>query len=186
MEVKKTSPSAPAIKWALISVVASIIFTYAFDLTNIDFNSKVRWISYIPFIAFLCLTQKEYRDKLGGFLTYGEGFVAGLLYSVFTGLFAAIFTYVYLAILSPEMIAKMLASTEAALQAKNTPQDQIDTAMAMTTKMMKPALMAVFGLLGTVITGAIIALISAAFLKKERSPFDVPGYNDPQALDATV
>jgi hypothetical protein len=186
MEVKKASPSAPAIKWALIGVVTSIILTYAFDLSNIDPNSKLRWISYIPFIAFLCLSQKEYRNQLGGYLTYGEGFQAGLLYSVFMGILAAIFTYLYFAVLSPEMLEKILASSEAQLQAKNMSQDQIDTAMSMTRKFMKPGIMAVFGLIGTIIMGVIIALITAAIFKKERPPFLNAGYDEPQPLDSTV
>lgn len=185
MTAKKASPSQPAIKWALISLVMSIIITYAFQFLNVDPNSSVKYLNFLPFIAFLFLTQKEYRDKLDGYLTFGEGFLSGFLYSVFTGVLTAIFTYVYYAILSPEMVEKMISSTQAQLEAKNMSQEQIDSAMNITRKYF-----AVFGAVGAVfisaIIGAVIALIGAAIFKKERSPFDVAGYDDSTPIDPAV
>ncbi|WP_184549704.1 DUF4199 domain-containing protein [Mucilaginibacter sp. FT3.2] len=186
METKKASPSVPAIKWALISLIASIIITYAFQFLNLDINSKIRWVNYLVFIAFLCLTQKEYRDQLGGYMTFGEGFLSGFLYSVFLGALTAVFTYIYFAILSPDMISKILAASEAKLSSDGLSPEQKDQAMSMTSKFVTAPVMAVFGFVGSLIMGAIVALIGAAIFKKERSPFDVPGYNDPQPSDSTV
>jgi hypothetical protein len=50
---------------------------------------------------------------------------------------------------------------------------------------MKPGIMAVFGLIGTIIMGVIIALITAAIFKKERPPFQTAAYDDSQP-DSTV
>jgi len=185
MEVKKASPSAPAIKWAVINLLTSIVITYAIQFSNLDPNSPIKYIGLIPFFAFLLLTQKEYRDQLGGFMTFGEGFLSGFLYSVFTGILSAIFIYLYYAILSPEMVEKTLTSTQSQLEAKGMSQEQIDAAMNITRKYF-----AIFGAVGAVffsaILGVIGGLIGAAIFKKERSPFDTPGYNDPQPLDSTV
>jgi hypothetical protein len=187
MEVKKASPSAPAIKWAVINLVTSIIITYGIQFTNADPNSAIKYLGLLPFIGFLLLTQKEYRDQLGGFMTFGEGFLSGFLYAVFTGILSAVFIYLYYAILSPQMVEKTIASTQAQLEAKGMSQDQIDTALNITRKYF-----AIIGSVAAVFSaaffGAIVALIGAAIFKKERSPFDVPGYNDdePKTLDPTV
>jgi hypothetical protein len=171
MEVKKASPSKPAIKWALIGLITSIVITYAFQFLNVDVTSSAKYISYLPFIGFLCLTQQEYRNDLGGYMTFGEGFLSGFLYALFLGVLSAVFTYLYFAILSPEMAEKILTSTQAQLEAKGTlSSEQVETAMSMTRKYF--AIFAVVGgLFGSLIMGVVVALIGAAIFKKERPPF---------------
>ncbi|WP_426587698.1 DUF4199 domain-containing protein [Mucilaginibacter sp. R-33] len=188
MEIKKASPSQPALKWALINLVTSIVITYAFQFLDIDPNSSLKYLNFLPFIAFLLLTQKEYKDQLGGYITYGEGFLSGFLYAIFTGVFVAVFTYVYYAILSPEMVNKALTASRAQMEAKgNLSQDQIDNALSMVSKY--------FAVIATVsvvfiyaIFGAIVSLISAAVFKNERSPFDTvsDNYEDPKPIDPAV
>jgi hypothetical protein len=95
MENSKPSSSSVTVKWAVFYLISSIVITYGIQLLNLDPNSPVKYLGYIPFIAFLLLAQKEYRDKLGGFLTFGEGFLTGFLYSVFGGIMVAIFIYIY-------------------------------------------------------------------------------------------
>lgn len=184
MENKKVSASQPAIKWALIGLVTSIVITYAFQFLNADPNSPIKYLNLIPFVIFLFLAQKEYKDLLGGYMTFGEGFLSGFLYAVFAGVLSAIFTYLYYAILSPEMVDKILAASQSKLAEGGMSQDQIDKAMDISRKYF-----AVFGtlgaLFGSAIMGAIVALIGAAIFKKERSAFDVPD-TEGQAPDPTV
>ena len=185
MEVKKVSPSQPAIKWAVIALITSIIITYAFQFLNVDPNSPIKYLNFLPFIAFLFLTQKEYRDLLGGYMTFGEGFLSGFLFAIFLGVLSAIFTYLYYAILSPEMIDKTLAASQAKMaEQNNLSQDQIDKAMEISKKYFS-IIATVGALFGSAILGAIIALIGAAIFKKERSRFDVTDAAD-QTPEPTV
>ncbi len=187
MTTTKASPSTPAIKWALIGLVTSIIFTYVLQYLNADPNSPSKYIGLIPFIAFLLLTQKEYKDQLGGYITFGEGFMAGFLYSIFLGVLSAVFIYLYYSVLSPEMIDKLLASTQAELEKKNNmTQEQVDQAMAMTSKFIGPVSLTIFSLIGTIIMGVILALIGAAIFKKERSPFETAALKESEPFDPAV
>lgn len=188
MEVKKASASQPALKWALINLITSIVITYAFQFLDIDPNSSLKYLSFLPFLAFLFLTQKEYKDQLGGYLTYGEGFLSGFLYAIFTGVFIAVFTYVYYTILSPDMVNKIIeASQKKMTEDGKLSQDQIDTALNMTRKYF-----AIFAVVGVVfiyiLFGTIVSLIFAAILKKERSPFDTisDNYEAPTPTDPAV
>jgi hypothetical protein len=187
MEIKKASPSQPALKWALINLVTSIVITYAFQFLNVDPNSSIKYLSFLPLLAFLFLTQKEYKDQLGGYLTYGEGFMAGFLYTIFTGVLIAVFTYVYYAILSPDMVGKILeASQKKMTEDGKMTQEQMEMALDMTRKYF-----AVFAVLGVIfiyaIFGTIVSLISAAVFKNERSPYDIPDNNEtPKPFDPAV
>src|SRR5882757_3761124 len=129
MEIKKVSPSQPAIKWALIGLVTSIIITYAFQFLNVDPNSPAKYLNFLPLIVFLFLTQNEYKNLLGGYMTFGEGFLSGFLFAVFLGILSAIFTYLYYAILSPEMVDKILVASQAQMAQKGLSQEQMDKAL---------------------------------------------------------
>ena len=171
MDPLKPNPTKIATKWALIYFVVSIVITYAFQFLDIDQNSPAKYISYMPFIAFLLLTQKEYKDALGGYLTFGEGFSAGFRYALFSGLLLALFLFVYLAYLSPDMLDKAVASQQDKLAEQGLSAEQIDKANEMTKKY-GPLFGAVAAAIGSAIFGAVIALVGAAIFKKERTPFD--------------
>jgi hypothetical protein len=182
MENSSPNPTAIATKWALIYVVVSIVITYAFQFLNLDQNSAVKYIGYLPFIAFCFLAQKEYKDQLGGFITFGQAFNPGFRYALFSGLLLAIFIYFYLAILSPEMLTKAMDQQQAAMAEKGLSQEQIDKGLEMAKKYG-----AVFGAIATAIStlifGCIVSLIGAAILKKERTVYDII---DEPTIDPTV
>jgi hypothetical protein len=181
MEIR-TEPNSTGVatKWALISVLCAIVITYIIQFAKLDLNSPAKYLGYIPFLAWLFLTQKEFKDQLGGFLTFNQGFGAGFRYAVFNGLLLAVFTYLYCAILSPDVFAKSLEAARAGMVAKGMSDDQIDKGMSIATKYGP-----IFGAFGVAIVyaiiGAIVALIGAAIFKKEKSVYDIPDTLDSDA-----
>jgi hypothetical protein len=187
MTTVKASPSAPAIKWALIGTVTSIIITYALQFLNVDPNGATKYLGMLPFIAFLLLAQKEYKDQLGGYMSFGEGFLAGFLYSLFLGLLSAVFIYVYYKFLSPEMLQKILDSTRAELEKKDMSPEQIDKAMEVTSKVFGPVILTIVSFIISLLLGTVVALIGAAVFKKDRPAFMAANdYEAPQHIDPTV
>ncbi len=172
METTKPSSINIAIKWAVIYVITSIVITYTFQFLNVNQTSGIKYLSYIPFIIFLCLVQKEYRNLLGGYLTFGEGFLSGFLYAVFSGIMLAIFTYIYLGILSPQVLEQAMEAQRDKFAQQGLSDDQIDNAIEITKKY-GAIIGAIASLFIMPIFGAVISLISAAVFKKERSPFDL-------------
>ena len=178
--IKKTNSAQVAFKWTLIYVVTSIVLIYVYQFLNISVLSPIRYITNIPFIAFMFLAQKERRDELGGFITFGDGFVTGLLYAVFAGILISIFTYIYYAILSPQVWQQFLDLEREALNQKNLSDDQIDAGLKFAGNVVFTSIGV---LIGTPIIGAIISLIGAAIFKKEKSILDIErdasNYSDP-------
>ena len=162
------NPTKVATKWALIYTLTAIVITYACQFLNVDPTSPVKYITYIPFIAFLMMAQKEYRDSIGGYISFGDAFSAGFRYSLFAGLLIAVFSYLYLAILSPGV----LETTRTQLEEKNMSSSQIDQAMTITKKW-GPLIGAFGAAIAYAVFGAILSLIGAAIFKKERSPYDI-------------
>jgi hypothetical protein len=179
MEEPKPNPNSVAIKWTLINIVTAIILTYIFQFANIGVTSSLRYLADIPFIAFILLAQKEFRDQLGGYMKFGEGFSVAWRFAVFSGLILAVFVYLYYAILSPEMYTKMLSEQRDAMTAQGRSSDQVDQAMQFMNKM-GMFIVVVGAAFGTAVIGIVIGLIGAAILKKERSAFD------PEPIDPAV
>ena len=124
----------------------------------------------------------KFKDKLGGFVTFGQAFLEGFLFSVFYGIMVAIFTYIYFTMLSPAVWDQAMNAAQKNLEAKGTlSSEQIESAMNISRKY--GIVIAVVGVaVGTPIIGAIISLIGAAIFKKERSPLDMVqdnNYSDP-------
>jgi len=178
MENSKPSSSGIAFKWALIYLVTSIVITYAWQLLKVDQTSSVKYVGYIPFIAFLILAQKEFRDTLGGFITFGQAFVAGLLYSVFGAILIAIFIYIYFTFLSPDVFSKIMDTQRDAMSQKGMSSDQVDQTMNVMNKY-GTLITAFFTIFGVAIFGIIVALIGAAILKKERTIQDIEQNSNP-------
>jgi hypothetical protein len=179
MESTKPNQSGVAIKWALINFFAAIIITFVIQFAGGNPLGPVSYLGDIPFIAFLCLSQIEYRKQLSGFMTYGQGFIEGLLFSVFNSILAAIFIALYVSILSPDVWQKYIDTQQAAYVQRGMSSDQIDTAMELLRKY-GVLFVTVGALFGGTIVGIIISLITAAIFKKERTLADIENQaNDP-------
>ena len=173
MENSKSSSPSVTIKWAVIYIITSVIFTFAFQFLNVGIGSPIRYITIIPYAFFLFLAQKEYRDKIGGFLTFGDGFVAGLFFAIFSGAFSAIFTYIYFSFLSPEAWQQYLDFMQAKFSEQpNASSEAIEATMNFCKNYGKVAT-SLGTLIIVIIGGSIVALIGAAIFKKEKSIADI-------------
>ena len=179
MEPLKPNPTKVATKWALINFVTSIVLTYAIQFVSKDPNSPLKYLGYVPLIAFLMLTQKEFKQQLGGYITFGEAISAGFRYADFTSLLIAVITFVYLAFLDPEVMQKAAEQARAQMEAKNMSSEDIDKAIGYTLKLGPIIGAFVIAILDTIL-GAVISLIGAAIFKQQRSAYD------PEPTDTTV
>jgi hypothetical protein len=179
MDTAKPSQSGVAIKWALINFLTAVVVTYGIQFAGGSPFGPVSYVGDIPFIAFLCLSQIEYRKQLSGFMNYGQGFLEGFLFSLFSAILAAIFVGLYAAILNPDVWQKYVDAQQAAYAQRGMTSDQIDTAMGLLRNY--GVLFVIVGsLFGVTIIGTIISLITAAIFKKERTLADIERQaNDP-------
>jgi hypothetical protein len=83
--------------------------------------------------------------------------------------------YILWAVIDPGLAKKSLAIAEEAMVKKGAPQATIDTAMSLSAKLMKPALMSLFSIFSTLFGGVIYSLLVSIFIKKEGNPLiDIP------------
>ena len=157
---------------ALAGVAFSLVM-YFFDLT---LNKTAGYINAPIQLILLYFLLKSYRDNsMHGQITYGQSVGAGVVIFVYASIIIAIYTYLLYTVIDPGLVSKQMAMTEEAMSKKGLPQAAIDTSMAFTAKIMKPAIIAPLSIIGNVFLGLIYSLLASIFIKKEGNPLiDLP------------
>jgi hypothetical protein len=151
-----------------IGVVLTLIL-YFFDLIT---NKSLGYVTLLIEAVILYFMIKSFRDNyLNGYISYGKSVGAGVVIFLYSTIISIIFSYILYKYIDPGLINKMLAISEEAMAKKGgMTQEQIDVAMNMTKKMMKPEIIVITGLFANMFMGTIISLIVSIFTRKEGNP----------------
>ncbi|WP_428658290.1 DUF4199 domain-containing protein [Runella sp.] len=168
----QTTTARTALKFGLIAGVAYIIFTTILYVSGQAANSSLAWISVIIPITTMVLAMKEFRTSNGGFLSYGQGLGIGTLMSAISGFISATYSYIYNEFIDPTLRQQILDKVREDLENRGMDDAQIEQAVEMSQKFSTPGLTFVFGILGAIVIGFIIALIISAIMKKDK-PFEL-------------
>jgi hypothetical protein len=160
----------------LILGLIGVVFTLILYFLDLLLNKTLSYILFPINLVVLYFMLKSYRDNfLNGNMTYGQSVGAGVIIFLYSTIISVIFSYILYKYIDPGLIGKILAASEESLAKRGMTQEQIDTGMAMTKKLMTPGFMVITGLLAGMFFGTIISLIMSIFTKKEGNPLiDVP------------
>lgn len=150
------------IKWGLIFVVMQILWMWMENLTglhdeHIDQHPIYTNLIAIPsfLIYILALLEKRKKD-FGGFMTYGQGFVAGLIITAVVTVFSPLVQWLTSTVISPEYFANAIAYTvEIGAMTQGEAEDYFN---------LKSYLGQV--IIGTPVMGIITTAIVAIFIRK--------------------
>jgi hypothetical protein len=161
----------------LILGLIGVVFTLLLYFLDLMLNKTISYVLLPINLVVLYFLIKSYRDSyLNGYITYGQSVGAGVIIFLYSTIISVVFSYILYKFIDPGLISKILASSEETLSKRNgITQEQIDTGMAFTKKLMTPGFMAITGLLAGMFMGTIITLIVSIFTKKEGNPLiDMP------------
>lgn len=159
-------------RYGLLTGLVGIIISFGLNISHLE-QSPAKWLSIVVMIAGIVLGQQAYKKANGEFMSYGQGLGVGVVVSAVSAVLSAAFSYIYVTFIDPEMTARILDKTRADLEAQGKMSDaQIDQAMHWTSMFMQgPALVAV-ALVGGIIMGLLVSLITAAILKNPKPEFE--------------
>ncbi len=167
------SPVNTAMKYGLMAGVLLIILTVVFYMMNYMPKGALNVFPYLIIGGFIIYGCINYRDKeCGGFLSYGSAVKTGVLIALFASIIFAAYSYIFYQFIDPAYVEVIMTAQEEALLEKNLPQETIDMQMEMTRKFMTPMLISLFTIVGFLIFGLVISLITSIFVKKEKPFFD--------------
>ena len=167
MEENKSNVWKSSLNWGLIIGIILVIYSVIMFFLGLNLEKWVEWVGFIIMIGGIIYSTKDYRDKeLGGYITYGQALGYGTLVILFAGIIAAIYSYVEATIIDPDIIMKKMEIIEEQLIEKGMPDEQIEMAIEIQKKLMKPGIMFLMAIPGSAFAGFIISLITSIFLKK--------------------
>jgi hypothetical protein len=132
-------------------------------------NKGLSNIASFLFIIGGYISVRNYRNEMpGGFITFGKAYGTTFLTFLFAGIVWAVFEYILYKFLSPGLLEEKLAETQEALLKLGWSEDRVEAF----TKVSSPTSfsMALGYLFSAAMWGALVSLIIAAIVKRDKNP----------------
>ena len=153
-----------------LALMVLSLLTYIFEMYE---NQWFGYLNWLVLIAGLVMSIKKYRDEnLGGYIAYGQALGYGVLIAFFASIIVGFINFIYLGYIDDGFISYTLEKTESEMYNAGTPDDQLESAMSVTRRLMSPGVLSILGVFMTTFLGFLFSLIVAAFLKKESDIFE--------------
>lgn len=170
---KAPSVFPTALKWGLLAGIISIVFSlYGYITESFGNIFLALAVSLIISITILVLAMRDYRKSNGGYMTYMQGLILGIVTMVIASLISGLFTMLYVQFIDPTIPEKMV---DAALEQMimlgvddSVIEEQRETIMAENTPVNQLWGALKNGLFG----GLILSLIISAIMKRSRPEFE--------------
>ena len=161
------------LKWGVAGAIGVVSLGVLFYLFNVEYSSKVRYVTFLVSIGVIIAAMMEYRDKInGGVASFGNLFVVGLGIGCVIGLIGGIWAVIYPLYLDTEMYTRILLETEINLEEAGLDKVQIKEALKWTEMMFKPWIVYFMSLMGNVVGAVIISLPAGLIIKKDKPMFE--------------
>lgn len=121
----------------------------------------------IPAVVIFLGIRVARAQEGNGFITFGTGFSTGIIITVIGGLITTLYTYLYFKILNPGMITYIKMKQEEEMIKRGMTDSEVELMADTMEFWANPGMMSAFVLIGIILLGLVITLISAAILKKE-------------------
>jgi hypothetical protein len=108
----------------------------------------------------LCKTAKEGRS-------YGGQVAAGLLICLIASVIIFIGSIIFTSYVFPEYFEEIRAMTAGQLEAAGMAEEEIQTTLDMQASVQTPFMQAIFGVIGTIVTGLVASLVIAIWVRKK-------------------
>lgn len=151
-----------------------ILFFLGFhsDVAKFGLGQKIGTIGGIAItFAAIVLGTKARRAEISPSQSFGysQALGAGVMITLFGSLFGIAAQLVYFQLINPGLNEVIIQAQLQALEASGMSSEDIDKAESTFRRMLHPGLMAVFSFIGSFIFGAVISLVTAAFLRRPES-----------------
>lgn len=172
MDTQKASVKKIALNYGLILSLLSIVITVILFVTN-NHIDRPWWSSVLSFLVMLAVIiygLKAFKAANGGFMSLGEALKTGLAISLVAGIVGALFNYLFVTVIEPDFVEKMLDFTRDRMyeQNPNMTEEQAEMALSMSEKFMSPGIMSAFAVIGSLFFGFIVSLIAGLIMKQNR------------------
>lgn len=168
----KSTKLQAAMKYGGITGGAAVLSTIMFYLRGNLMESNFSSVNGMILIVGITIFTRRYRDKfLGGTINFGKAFNFGFLITLFhSGLIGLLYYTLYNS--DASLIQTITIQAEENFANWNFSDQELDMMLEIIPKVYTPFVLSFSQFIGNVIFGSIIALITAAFSKRNGNPFE--------------
>ena len=170
MEEKVRSSNQNAMYYGLITGAAMIVFGLILYISGQHMNQYLGYFNYLLLIGGMAWGTLEYRKTYtNGFMSFGMAFTSCFMIGLFASILSALYTFVFAQFIYPGFGEEILEKARENMMnsSQQMSDEQLETALEWTRKFTSPVMMAVWGFFISIFFSAILALVTAIFLKKE-------------------
>ena len=174
MEINATpvTTTSVGLRYGLLTGLVSIIFSFILFVTHAD-QSPVRWLALGILVGAMVMAHNAFKQGNGGFMNYSQGLGIGVIMGGISGVLSTAFNFLYMTFIDPEYMGRIMETTRAKMEEKGGMSDeQIDQAIKMVQKFSSGGWMVLFGVVGSVLFGFLIALVISAITKNSKPEFE--------------
>ena len=151
-------------------IITSIVYIALSQVINNSDNPSggLKWVGFLIFFAGLFAGTLQYRNKAsGGYVSFGEAYKAGILITLIIAVLSTASFAIFLQ-MHPEFLTKMLVQAQAQMVNKGMTPEQMEMGLKFQHALMTPVAMSLMGFIASIITGAILSLLSAGICAKKK------------------
>jgi hypothetical protein len=164
----KPFPSALSIisHYGIVCGMVLILLNLLFYLVDIDKETYAGGIS-LAFMLIICWwSVYDLRSKNSGYITFGQGFKAGVVTLFSGGLISLAYYYLHITRIDPHYLEDMIAYQRNQLLAKGLSEEAIHKSMGFIEYMSRPEIAVLMGSINIIVGTLFFSLISAAIFQK--------------------
>ncbi len=162
-----------ALKWGAIMGATLIIISLLFYLTGmVDMETgKSGWLSnvlnYIISIGAIVMAIREFKSLNNNNLSIGNATVIGILTGIVGGIIMAIWTYIFMTMISPDILENI--KEQALANSGGGGQEQEEMVGKMMEAIFSPGFMGLMVVIMKFFLGLFVGLVAGLIMKEERA-----------------
>lgn len=169
---EQASTARVAMKYGVLASVVIMIYSTIINISGLSQNKMLSSLSFVFMVIAIVLAMKNFREKNGGYMTYGEGLGLGTLVSGVMGLLSSAFSMFYMQFIDNTLLTQGMDQVREDMERSGLDDSQIDQAMELSQKVMSPGVVFAIGVFGFILMGLIISLVVAAIIRREKPVFE--------------
>jgi len=167
-ETQTLTTRAVGIRYGVICAVVSIVYFVILNVAGFDQAKGAQWANWLFGFVIAFLAHKYFKDNGNGYMSYGQGVGIAFWIGLVCAAIASTFSAIYINFIDHEFVNRIRDKALSDMEAKGTPQEQIDMAMSMVDKMTSPLALFIFGFVFTIIMMLVVGLVVSIITQKNK------------------
>lgn len=163
---EETSIFAFCLKYGVIGGVVAVVVSLIYFLAGMAEHWSGGLVAFVVMIGTMITAQVSYKRSEQPPVDYGEALGVGVVTVLYFAVIGAIYSVIYLTVIDPGIVERSMATAAEQLSQAGMTEEQIEAQLATARMMSGPAVAPLMSVVGNVIIGTLIGLITSIFMRK--------------------